>query len=202
MSRSERAAEILSAMMTNGEEDWHILVGPDVGEKDLDERLDIHPLMETSVASIVSALADDFRIALPAGRVSGETGREVLGAVLRHVVDKGEILRERDDGITLYACPSPDTAGWVIAQIAVGNGVSGDPEIAGIYHHTSLLVLDDFRGRGIGSDLVVEHVLENGGVLNWDLDCCSYSPGGAAAHLAALRKLEELAREMSPEPSL
>lgn len=61
----------------------------------------------------------------------------------------------------------------------------GGTTIAGAYVGCDLAVGLAHRGRGLGSELVLEYAMRNGWLPTWDLDAAAYSPEGEAAHRAA-----------------
>lgn len=176
-----------------------MLTGPGLTPADIEDRLEIDPDLTTQLTSICECFRDDFK-ETPKTLTEEDCAR-LTQKMTYHALAHGEKLRVRDDGIAFYAVTAPDDQSWVIGQIAIAHTDGCAPAFAGIYYHTSLYVSETHRGKGIGSDLVVEHVLHNGGVLNWDLDSCGYSPGGAAAHIRAFAKIEAIAAEPStPQP--
>ena len=201
-SPEERQALALSFLAgLSGEEDdpRRILVGPGAL---IEERLEIDRMFRGWPQDAFNNLAEEMRLTLRwRFRDQDGVGRGLRSAIARHILCHGTALWQRPDGISFWSVPDPDYPMLPIAQVAICDG-GGTPVLAGIYHGPSLRVFADFCGRGIGSDLVVEHVLANQGLLNWDLDSCAYSPEGEVAHLAGLRKLRALARVELAGPDL
>lgn len=71
-----------------------------------------------------------------------------------------------------------DFDGGTLLLDADGNPVGG-------YIETDLVLNFDWRGRGLGTELVVEHFLSNGGFPTWWLDSAQYSEAGYSTHLSA-----------------
>lgn len=197
--RSAAAYAFLHALRADGDEESAILTGPGLSPDERDARLDIAPDMETQLTDLCGSIMDDLRIG--SGRYVSDLKAcaKIKQRAADHALRAGEQLSVRADGITLHTLTSPDDATWVIGQIALDCANPSGPVFAGIYLGTSLYVDPHYRERGIGSDLVVEHVLHNGSILNWELDSCAYSPGGARAHIRALSKLDALAAQHTPE---
>ena len=190
--RHARALDFLEGLSAADDDPRRILVGPDVPPEEIADRLEIHPLFRGWPQDAFNNLAEEAGLALRWRLRDGEQAvSALLAALAQHILNRGQVLWQRPDGITFWSLPDRDYPDLSIAQAAITSG--GTPVLAGIYHGPSLRVFHGHTGRGIGSDLVVEHVLEHGRLLNWDLDSCAYSPAGEAAHLAALRKLEDLA---------
>lgn len=59
--------------------------------------------------------------------------------------------------------------------------------IIGGYVGLDLAVHHDWRGRGLGAELVFEHFIRNECLPLWSCDEASFSPAGYAAHAAAWR---------------
>lgn len=62
--------------------------------------------------------------------------------------------------------------------------------IAGAYIGHDLGVSERYRGQGIGRQLVVERLILDGSLPEWESDKPGYSRAGAAAHLSALRRMQ------------
>lgn len=197
--RADTARAIVDALSQGGQDERRMLTGGGLSPAEMEARITIDGAAEPSPANLAREIFAALGMRGP-DRPLGPKDFDVADlALMREAVTRGSVLREREDGVTFYAVPDREDPEWVIAQVAVVSDGSGHRALAGAYYHTSLFVNEEFRGRGIGSDLVVEHVLQNGGALTWEAATCDYSPGGAAAHMAALRKLESVAAS-EPEP--
>jgi GNAT superfamily N-acetyltransferase len=73
--------------------------------------------------------------------------------------------------------------------LAVAHPEDGKPALAGFYAGASLVVEDDYSGRGIGTALAGWMFIMRGGFPCWDLDEAAYSPKGESAHLSAYARL-------------
>ncbi len=200
-NRTEAAKAFLTDLMRDGHDPETILTGPGLSDEERAERIDIDPVMETRLESLCADLREEFGKPPLVREVNARECGNALRLVLYHTLSKGTRLHEREDGISYWDAPMVGGYDGSFGQVAIAKTDEGLPEVAGIYYHTALFVMPEHRGKGIGSDLVVEHVLHNGGVLNWDLDSCAYSPGGAAAHVGAVKKLEAIAG-LAPETSI
>lgn len=69
--------------------------------------------------------------------------------------------------------------------LAIAQPADGGPELAGFYAGASLVVEDEYSGRGIGTALAGWMFIMRGGFPCWDLDEASYSPGGESVHISA-----------------
>ena len=57
----------------------------------------------------------------------------------------------------------------------------------GAYLSCDLSLDEEYQGRGLGAELVIERCLRDGCSPLWSLDAAAYSPAGLAAHRAAWR---------------
>lgn len=64
-------------------------------------------------------------------------------------------------------------------------------DIAGVYLGPDLSISDLHRDRGLGSELVLERVLREGGSPVWDLSRPCYTRAGHRAHVSAWRLLRD-----------
>lgn len=71
-----------------------------------------------------------------------------------------------------------DFDGGTLLLDAAGTPVGG-------YIESDLVLDDDWRERGLGTEIVVEHFLSNGGFPTWWLDSAQYSEAGYSTHLSA-----------------
>lgn len=71
-----------------------------------------------------------------------------------------------------------DFEGGTLLLDSDGNPVGG-------YIETDLVLDFDWRGRGLGTELVVEHFLSKAGFPTWRLDSAQYSEAGYSTHLSA-----------------
>ncbi|WP_375263687.1 GNAT family N-acetyltransferase [Palleronia sp.] len=69
--------------------------------------------------------------------------------------------------------------------------------IAGAYIGHDLGVSERYRGQGIGRQLVIERLILDGSLPEWESDKPGYSRAGVGAHRAALREMQAALR---PEP--
>lgn len=63
--------------------------------------------------------------------------------------------------------------------------------IAGVYLGLHLALHAPFRGRGLGTELVVERAWRDGGLPGWELDPPAYTRAGLRAHRSAWRWLQD-----------
>lgn len=202
MSMADRAAAaraVLTSLMADRYDPDLILTGQGLDPAEIAQRVEIDDWNETSFDllgySIIQAFGEK-PLCLPLmPKQEARARRLILDAVL----SRGEVTLVRDDGITFYDLDNPDPPQKFRCQMAVAQG-DGGPVMAGLYFKSSLFVETRHRGKGVGSDLVVEHIIANGGASIWAHELCLYSPGGAAAHRKAFGKLELLA-EMEPDES-
>ena len=198
-ARAAAARDLVTPLMTGGHHGNRMLAGPHCPEDDFEDRINIDDLSEPRLDFMGADIMEEFGMTPPKARLDRK-GLEDLSRMLIARAREGEPLSVRGDGIAFYAISPSDEPDWVVAQIAVGKDEDGAETLAGIYYHTSLLVDECFRGQGVGTGLVVEHMLANKGMLIWESSSCDYSPGGAATHLAGLRVLMEMAGIEAPEP--
>lgn len=71
-----------------------------------------------------------------------------------------------------------DFDGGTLLLDAAGTPVGG-------YIESDLVLDDDWRERGLGTEIVVEHFLANGGFPTYWLDSAQYSEAGYSTHLSA-----------------
>lgn len=86
------------------------------------------------------------------------------------------------------------------AILAITHPEGGSPALAGFYVGASLVVEDEYSGRGIGTALAGWMFVMRGGFPCWDLDEAAYSPKGESAHLSAYARLCNLPVVPSIEP--
>ena len=187
--RAAVASDIITSLMADRYDPDLILTGPGLSPKEIAQKVEIDEWNETSFDligySIVKAFGEE-PLCLPLmPQQEAHARRLILDAVL----SLGKVTFVRDDGVTFYDLENPGQHQRFRCQMAVVKGVKG-PVMAGLYFRSSLFVEKRYRGREIGSDLVVEHILANGGASIWAHELCLYSPGGAAAHRKAFGKLE------------
>lgn len=63
--------------------------------------------------------------------------------------------------------------------------VDADDAVIGGYVESDLVLDDEWRDRGLGTEIVVEHFLSNGEFPTWWLDSAQYSEMGHRTHLSA-----------------
>ena len=197
MDRREAAREALNALMAISDEDERILCGPDVSADEIGEAVHVDRAMATQA----HYFSGDLLEAVCGEKMRpGETGvDEAFRRVVSRVLAQVPAVHARPDDVRFYQAPGHDGMG-VAAQVAIDHA-SDPPQFAGAYLGSSLYVAPAMRGRGIGSDLVVEQVLEAGELHVWWHDTPSFSPEGEAAHLSAIGKLRLLAgADSAPEP--
>lgn len=64
-------------------------------------------------------------------------------------------------------------------------GPRGEP--IGGYLSCDLSLAEEWQGRGLGAEIIIERCLRDGEVPTWNLDKPAYSPAGLGAHRAAWR---------------
>lgn len=82
-------------------------------------------------------------------------------------------------------CVLHEVGAGILLTDAAGTAIGG-------YLSYDLALDEAYRGRGLGTELVIERVLADGAVPTWQLDAPAYSPAGLAAHAAAWRRMRDL----------
>jgi hypothetical protein len=84
-------------------------------------------------------------------------------------------------------CPGvvfEDVEDGLIARDATGRIVGG-------YISTDVSLAEDFMGKGLGKELILEYFLRNESFPVWSLEAPAFSPAGLGAHRAAHRLIRE-----------
>ena len=185
--RNDAAATALSDLFAIDDNNERILVGPDAGEDEFEDAIDV----DDAYAGVMDYMAHDILSALTGEKVSPPSDRAGVSVlcdrIAAHVAENVSPSWDRGDGTFLYCT---EDAGQIAVDLS-----NERPAFAGIYFGSALYVGQDHRGKGIGSDLVIEQLLDRGSLAVWSLDTCAFSLNGEKAHLSALRKLREMARE-------
>jgi len=100
-----------------------------------------------------------------------------------------------------YQCSLADLSAPSISLVAPGyifadheHGlvlIDPDGRLAGAYLGPDIAILPQHRGKGLGSELVLERVLREQGSPVWDLSRPCYTRAGRRAHLGAWRLLHD-----------
>lgn len=109
--------------------------------------------------------------------------RAVWEILEEHPADRTAERRARPSRLALGYRYS-DHADGVILRCPKGR-------IAGVYLGLHLALHVPFRGRGLGTELVVDRALRDGGLPGWELDPPAYTRAGLRAHRSAWRWLQE-----------
>lgn len=88
---------------------------------------------------------------------------------------------EPEDG----AWPSHSVKGVTIAAVRSGIVAMSGPDIVGGYLGCDLAIHPDWRGRGLGAEVVLARCLWSGINPATQLDVAAYSPAGYATHARA-----------------
>lgn len=84
-------------------------------------------------------------------------------------------------------CPGivfEDVEEGLVARDATGRIIGG-------YISTDVSLADDFMGKGLGKELILEYFLRNESFPVWSLEAPAFSPAGLGAHRAAHRLIRE-----------
>lgn len=74
-------------------------------------------------------------------------------------------------------------------NVEAGVILTSGEQVVGGYLGSDLSLKDSYRGRGIGTEIVIERCLSDGCSPVWHLDDASYTPEGAAAHESAWNRV-------------
>lgn len=85
-----------------------------------------------------------------------------------------------------------DLDGAPLAQVALNGLDTASPDLAGYYLGSALHVRTDQRGLGLGAELVISQIADQGALDLWSFGSSSFSPAGLATHKTAFVRLVKM----------
>ncbi|MEP3667794.1 MAG: hypothetical protein ABJN42_13800 [Roseibium sp.] len=164
---------------------WHFITGqPGIMELLRDEGID-NPIEVVELMTMRASIETIMKATLCSSDLM-KASHDLGTAVQTGVQSAGLLMREREDGIRIFAVNDPDMPHTQAGVIAV----SPDDDICGVYLESNLVVDEGYRGRGLATDLIIDCTMFMGGLPGWSSPEPLFSEAGLAAHLRAWDRIE------------